>query len=250
MLCSFLNQVSPLPSIFLPSNKNLQAGSPKHPPLSSNPGRASDHPSITQQQPSHSPLLHTSNQTLLSHPKTERAQTAGTTPSTKKILQQNGSQNISQCPKRYVISPSPLVSCTLQDFLVFLSCVRTDFGCVAVPSTHTNGPVPPSNLLDKIACSVAEAKGHIEWPHSQCTTHTKIIKLTKCQARDSTPIPGITKEPGEEEELHEVPRLSSCINQRETLCHQSRIMFLPSEGPTDRFRSPKQVSQQLVDSAS
>ena len=50
----------------------------------------------------------------------------------------------------------------------------------ALPShllTPFNGPVPPSNLLDKIAKGVMHAKGPAEWPHSLRATRAKIVEL-------------------------------------------------------------------------
>ena len=57
----------------------------------------------------------------------------------------------------------------------------------ALPShllTPFNGPVPPSNLLDKIARGVADAKGD-DWPHSLRATRAKIVELARVRAKDS-----------------------------------------------------------------
>ncbi|KAF9648717.1 hypothetical protein BDM02DRAFT_3096049 [Thelephora ganbajun] len=100
----------------------------------------------------------------------------------------------------------------------------------ALPShllTPFNGPVPPSNLLDKIARGVAEAKGPADWPHSQRATRAKIVELAQRRARESTPIVGIAEESCEEEEPREVLKPSSRINRRRTLYRQSSMDFIP-----------------------
>jgi hypothetical protein len=55
----------------------------------------------------------------------------------------------------------------------------------ALPShllTPFNGAVPPSNLLDKIARGVSQAKGSEEWPHSLRATRVKLMELARLQA--------------------------------------------------------------------
>ncbi|EKM58359.1 uncharacterized protein PHACADRAFT_252616 [Phanerochaete carnosa HHB-10118-sp] len=57
----------------------------------------------------------------------------------------------------------------------------------ALPShllTPFNGPVPPSNLLDKIARGVADAKGN-NWQHSMRATRAKIVELARVRAKES-----------------------------------------------------------------
>ena len=51
--------------------------------------------------------------------------------------------------------------------------------------TPFNGPVPPSNLLDKIAKGVSKAKGPIDWPHSMRATRAKIVELARVRANES-----------------------------------------------------------------
>lgn len=46
------------------------------------------------------------------------------------------------------------------------------------------GPVPPSNLLDKIARGVAQAKGPNEWPYSLRATRSKLIELCRARAKE------------------------------------------------------------------
>ena len=104
----------------------------------------------------------------------------------------------------------------------------------ALPShllTPFNGPVPPSNLLDKIARGVAEAKGPADWPHSQRATRAKIVELARHRTRESTPIAGIAEEPGEEQESREILKPSSRINRRKALQRQSSMDFIPDGEP-------------------
>ncbi|KAJ3977218.1 hypothetical protein EV361DRAFT_788740 [Lentinula raphanica] len=59
----------------------------------------------------------------------------------------------------------------------------------ALPShlvTPFNGPIPPSNLLDKIARGVANAKGPIEWPHSLRATRVKLIEISRQRAKEDS----------------------------------------------------------------
>ncbi|KIL58755.1 hypothetical protein M378DRAFT_200399 [Amanita muscaria Koide BX008] len=48
------------------------------------------------------------------------------------------------------------------------------------------GPVPPSNLLDKIARGIAHAKGPLDWPHSVRATRVKLVELAKKRAKDES----------------------------------------------------------------
>lgn len=50
--------------------------------------------------------------------------------------------------------------------------------------TPFNGPIPPSNLLDKIARGVSQAKGPIDWPHSLRATRVKLIELSRLRAKE------------------------------------------------------------------
>ncbi|CCM00116.1 uncharacterized protein FIBRA_02143 [Fibroporia radiculosa] len=51
--------------------------------------------------------------------------------------------------------------------------------------TPFNGPVPPSNLLDKIARGVSQAKGSVGWPHSLRATRAKIVELARMRAKEA-----------------------------------------------------------------
>ncbi|KAF5382160.1 hypothetical protein D9615_004412 [Tricholomella constricta] len=50
--------------------------------------------------------------------------------------------------------------------------------------TPFNGPIPPSNLLDRIARGVSQAKGPIDWPHSIRATRVKLIELSRARAKE------------------------------------------------------------------
>jgi len=50
--------------------------------------------------------------------------------------------------------------------------------------TPFNGPIPPSNLLDKIARGVSNAKGPVDWPHSLRATRVKLIELSRARAKE------------------------------------------------------------------
>ncbi|KAH9481581.1 hypothetical protein JR316_0006108 [Psilocybe cubensis] len=50
--------------------------------------------------------------------------------------------------------------------------------------TPFNGSVPPSNLLDKIARGVSNAKGPAEWPYSIRATRVKLLELARSHAKE------------------------------------------------------------------
>ncbi|PPR03089.1 hypothetical protein CVT24_012402 [Panaeolus cyanescens] len=50
--------------------------------------------------------------------------------------------------------------------------------------TPFNGPVPPTNLLDKVARGVIQAKGTTDWPHSIRATRVKLLELARARAKD------------------------------------------------------------------
>lgn len=51
--------------------------------------------------------------------------------------------------------------------------------------TPFNGAVPPANLLDKIARSIAAAKGPLDWPQSVRVTRAKLVELARIRAKES-----------------------------------------------------------------
>ncbi|KIK16130.1 hypothetical protein PISMIDRAFT_25165, partial [Pisolithus microcarpus 441] len=50
--------------------------------------------------------------------------------------------------------------------------------------TPFNGPVPPSNLLDKIARGISAAKGPNDWPHTIRATRIKLLELARVKAHE------------------------------------------------------------------
>ncbi|PPQ90798.1 hypothetical protein CVT25_012118 [Psilocybe cyanescens] len=50
--------------------------------------------------------------------------------------------------------------------------------------TPFNGSIPPSNLLDKIARGVSQAKGPAEWPYSIRATRVKLLELARSHAKE------------------------------------------------------------------
>lgn len=50
--------------------------------------------------------------------------------------------------------------------------------------TPFHGSIPPSNLLDKIARGVANAKGPVDWPHSIRATRVKLLELARARAKE------------------------------------------------------------------
>ncbi|KAF8899928.1 hypothetical protein CPB84DRAFT_1680801, partial [Gymnopilus junonius] len=69
-----------------------------------------------------------------------------------------------------------------QDQVLLLS--RTLDALPAHLVTPFNGPVPPSNLLDKIARGVSQAKGPLDWPHSIRATRVKLLELARTRAKE------------------------------------------------------------------
>ncbi|KAI0065327.1 hypothetical protein BV25DRAFT_1913917 [Artomyces pyxidatus] len=89
--------------------------------------------------------------------------------------------------------------------------------------TPFNGPVPPSNLLDKIARGVSQAKGAVEWPHSLRATRSKLVELAR--SRDAIP---------EEEPQREA--LQHTTNVKRPLYRQSSMDFMQGAKLEDRTR--------------
>ncbi|KAI0749796.1 hypothetical protein C8Q80DRAFT_1100527 [Daedaleopsis nitida] len=91
--------------------------------------------------------------------------------------------------------------------------------------TPFNGPVPPSNLLDKIARGVTQAKGPAEWPHSLRATRAKIVELARLRAKEDTASDTIA-----EEESTDPDVLQQTTNTRfkRPLCRQSSMDFMQS----------------------
>ncbi|KAH9994809.1 hypothetical protein BJV77DRAFT_280235 [Russula vinacea] len=61
----------------------------------------------------------------------------------------------------------------------------SDSRCSSCSRTHPlHWPVPPSNLLDKIARNVAHAKGPSDWPYSLRSTRAKLVDLCRVRAKE------------------------------------------------------------------
>jgi len=106
--------------------------------------------------------------------------TAGTAPTATTNTSANGSRSRSDCFPGFVFAFSTSV---LSPDL-FSSFQTLD----ALPPhlvTPFNGPTPPSNLLDKIAHGVSQAKGPVDWPHSIRATRVKLIELSRATAREN-----------------------------------------------------------------
>lgn len=73
---------------------------------------------------------------------------------------------------------------SLQPLIVFFSLAQTLDALPAHVLTPFIGPVPPSNLLDKVARGVAQAKGPTEWPYSLRTTRAKLVELCRARAKE------------------------------------------------------------------
>ncbi|KAJ3554496.1 hypothetical protein NM688_g3077 [Phlebia brevispora] len=102
----------------------------------------------------------------------------------------------------------------------------------ALPShllTPFNGPVPPSNLLDKLARGVAKVKNPVEWPHSIRATRAKIVELARIRAkevRDESASDTIVEE---ESDSSDVPlQQTTNIGLKRTLHRQSSMDFMQS----------------------
>ncbi|KAI8969498.1 hypothetical protein BD414DRAFT_525812 [Trametes punicea] len=116
--------------------------------------------------------------------------------------------------------------------------------------TPFNGPVPPSNLLDKIARGVISAKGPVEWPHSLRATRAKIIELARLRATEDTSSDTIAEEePSEKDVLQQTTN----TGPKRPLYRQSSMDFMqPSKlDPADsitiaRLSYRLQQSERLI----
>ena len=98
--------------------------------------------------------------------------------------------------------------------------------------TPFNGPVPPSNLLDKIARGVTQAKGAVEWPHSLRATRAKIIELARLRAKEDTASDTIAEEDSTDPD---VLQQTTNTGFKRPLYRQSSMDFMQSAklDPTD-----------------
>ncbi|KAJ3814109.1 hypothetical protein EV368DRAFT_74278 [Lentinula lateritia] len=104
----------------------------------------------------------------------------------------------------------------------------------ALPShlvTPFNGPIPPSNLLDKIARGVANAKGPAEWPHSLRATRVKLIEIARQRAKEDPPRGPKSVVTDENDDISWLSRKRSRVIPRRPLYRQSSMDFV---NPSDR----------------
>ena len=170
-----------------------------------------------------------------------RAQTAGTVPITMEQTISSGSGNRSRrvCCLGYV-SPTRLSSprrfCRV--FRASATQSRTSWSrsssdarpqtLDALPAhllTPFNGPVPPSNLLDKIAKGVTSRKSPVEWPHSLRATRAKIVELARLRAKEDTASDTIAEEETTDPEV--LAQMTSKGSKR-PLYRQSSMDFMQS----------------------
>ncbi|PFH53170.1 hypothetical protein AMATHDRAFT_73710 [Amanita thiersii Skay4041] len=101
------------------------------------------------------------------------------------------------------------------------------------------GPVPPSNLLDKIARGVSQAKGSLEWPHSIRATRVKLLELARKRAKeDSLHQRKADNDYQERENKFDPDSLNGCGNQdgklqtaRRPLYRQNSMDFITATEP-------------------
>ncbi|TDL25709.1 hypothetical protein BD410DRAFT_837182 [Rickenella mellea] len=114
--------------------------------------------------------------------------------------------------------------------------------------TPFHGPIPPSNLLDKIARSIAYARGPLEWPHSVRGTRAKLLELARARAKESdSPQNSHAFDIPEEEVLQQTTN----IPQKQRLYRQSSMDFLQSEklkheDTIDRLSSRLQRADRVI----
>ena len=92
---------------------------------------------------------------------------------------QGGSRSTSGCPEEYAI-PLPFLLTFPHPLISFSPSSRVKQTLDTLPShllTPSNVLAPASNLLDRIARGVADAKGPVGWPHSQRAICAKIVEL-------------------------------------------------------------------------
>ncbi|KAG6900617.1 hypothetical protein C0993_007840 [Termitomyces sp. T159_Od127] len=98
--------------------------------------------------------------------------------------------------------------------------------------TPFNGPIPPSNLLDKIARGVSQAKGPVDWPHSLRATRVKLIELSRARADEDKyrPTGGYSDVDMDDTHTGRIPR------KRRPLYKQSSMDFMSNADLRDDER--------------
>lgn len=100
--------------------------------------------------------------------------------------------------------------------------------------TPFNGPVPPSNLLDKIARGVSHAKGPDDWPHSIRATRAKLVEISRVRAKEAAQddrSKTITEEDDDAYFGGDVLQQTTNIDSRRPLYRQSSMDFMNTAKP-------------------
>ncbi|KAF8496039.1 hypothetical protein JB92DRAFT_1079806 [Gautieria morchelliformis] len=112
--------------------------------------------------------------------------------------------------------------------------------------TPFNGPVPPSNLLDKIARSVSQAQGPLDWPHSLRATRAKVVEIARARGKDRNK-ENMTIDEQDEDGVVEAP---PGRQSNKPLYRQSSMDFLPSRdkgsGSVNRLSSRLQRTDRII----
>ncbi|KAG6896048.1 hypothetical protein C0992_010664 [Termitomyces sp. T32_za158] len=130
------------------------------------------------------------------------------------------------------------------DQIRLLTRVRWFIACCSLPLTRLqtldalppqlvtpfNGPIPPSNLLDKIARGVTQAKGPVDWPHSLRATRVKLIELSRARALADAD----TARPTSDVDMDDAP--TKMPRKRRPLYKQSSMDFMTNADLRDDDR--------------
>ena len=79
------------------------------------------------------------------------------------------------------------------------------------------GPVPPSNLLDKIARGLTHAKGPVDWPHSVRATRVKLLELAKLRAKEETALSHTSSDVSERENMFNAQNARGSPDKRQNI---------------------------------
>ncbi|KAL6302418.1 hypothetical protein BKA93DRAFT_827498 [Sparassis latifolia] len=99
--------------------------------------------------------------------------------------------------------------------------------------TPFNGPVPPSNLLDKIARGVTQAKGPIDWPQSLRATRAKIVDLARIRAKEAANESGSDTIAEEDDPDHDILKQTTNTGPKRPLYRQSSMDFMQQSSKLD-----------------
>lgn len=93
--------------------------------------------------------------------------------------------------------------------------------------------MPPSNLLERIARGVSQAKGPVEWPHSTRATRAKLLELARVRAKEAAEEKR-ARSIAEEDDSYYLgetvlqPTTNTTPNPRKPLYRQSSMDFIAS----------------------